>query len=184
MPDRMNFDRRLQEVAPGEYAEEVYTRDMWSAAIANGRAFLATSRRITTDVTNTHINATIKNTSADQLVTVMMAVANIAPDAMVLGTVQLNPTTGLPTTTAAPFNLKSLAGGGDAAAFTFAVDPMNGAMTGGTATDLRLTTHKGRNELQIGLPLAPGATLGVGIPLGLVAAGDGSFAVYVVQEPL
>lgn len=102
MADRHFDSRRLQEVGTGEYAEQVYTTDMWRAAVALGRAFLCTSARLTTDVTNTHIVGHVANT----------------------------------------------------------------------------------NELPLGYPLGPGQSIALYIPLGLVAAGDGTFAVYVAQEAI
>lgn len=178
-------NQRFQEVAPGEHAREVYTRDLWSAGVALGRAYIATSDRITTDATKTHIVGLIRNPAGSgKLVTIAQVVANIGPDAMTLGTVMLNPTTGLPTAAHTPFNVKALAGGTEPAAGEFLVNAAGAALGGGTATELRLTTHKGRNDLPIGLPLAPGTSLGVSIPLGLVAAGDGTFAVYLIEEPL
>lgn len=38
MPDKVFNSGRLQEVAPGEYAPEVYARDAWSTGGVNGRA--------------------------------------------------------------------------------------------------------------------------------------------------
>ena len=190
MPDKVwsqgdGLGRRMQEVAPGEYAEEVYVRDAWSAAVANGNAFLATSARVTTNVTNTHIRGMVANPAGSGvLITVMQVVSNIAPDAMVVGEVRLNPTTGLPVTSYTPLNLKALAGGTATFAGSFAVDAGGTALSGGTATELRLTTFKGRNVLAIGMPLAPGTSLGISIPLGLVSAGDGTFAAYMTQEAL
>lgn len=178
------YDRRLQEVGSGEYAEEVYTRGLWDAAIATGRAFVCTSARLTTDVTNTHIVGHVDNTSADKVVTIAKIVSNQAPDAMVVGSTMLNPTAGYPAPNITPFGMRTLVGGQETAAFTIGIAAMGGAPTGGTAVDLRTTTFKGRNELPFGLPIGPGQAIALYIPLGLVAAGDGTFAVYVTQEAI
>lgn len=189
MPDMVwaqgdGLNRREQEVAPGEFAPQVYTVDAWKAAVAMGRAFLCTSIRLTTDVTNTHIVGHVANTSADTVVTIAMVVANQAPDAMVVGSAMLNPTAGVSTPNITPFGMRTLVGGQEAAAFTIGIAAMGGAPTGGTLTDLKTTTFKGRNDLPLGLPIGPGQSIALYIPLGLVAAGDGTFAVYVFQEPV
>ena len=175
---------RLQEVAPGEYAQEAYTVDMWKAAVALGRAFICTSDRLTTNVTNTHIVGHVKNTSADTVVTIAQIVSNQAPDAMVVGSSMLNPTAGVPAPNITPFGMRTLVGGQATPAFSIGIAAMGGAPTGGTVTDLRTTTFKGRNTLPLGLPVGPGQSIALYIPLGLVAAGDGTFAVYVAQEPV
>lgn len=96
MPDRTiewtGINQRFQEVAPGEYAREVYTRGLWDTAVARGEAFIVTSARLTTDVTNTHIVAVITNPAdSGKVVTVAQVVATIAPDTMVVGSVELEP---------------------------------------------------------------------------------------------
>lgn len=189
MPDKTwtqsdDMARRMQEVAPGEFAEEVYTRGMWDAAVQLGRAFVCTSERLTTSVTNTHIIGHVVNTSADTVVTIVQVVSNQAPDAMVVGNTMLNPTTGLPAPNVTPFGMRSLVGGQAAAAFTVGINVAGAAPTGGTAVSLRTTTFQGRNTLPLGLPIGPGQSIALYIPLGLVAAGDGTFAVYVAQEPI
>lgn len=176
--------RRLQEVGTGEYAEQVYTTDMWRAAVATGRAFLCTSERLTTNVTNTHIVGHVANTSADHIVTIAQVVSNQAPDAMVVGSAMLNPTAGFPAPNITPFGMRTQVGGQETAQFTIGIAAAAGAPTGGTNTSLRTTTFKGRNELALGYPLGPGQSIALYIPLGLVSAGDGTFAVYVAQEAI
>lgn len=189
MPDR-TFETtgggkvRQQEVAPNEFAEEVYIRSAWDAAVALGRAFICTSDLITTTVTNTHIIGHVANTSADQIVTIAQVVSNQEPNAMVVGEAMLNPTAGVPAPNITPFGMRTLVGGQESPAFTIGIDRGAGAPTGGTATDLRTTTFQRRNELPLGLPIGPGQSIALYIPLGLVSAGDGTFAVYVMQEPV
>lgn len=189
MPDMVweqagGLNRREQEVGPGEYAPQVYTVDAWKAAVAMGRAFLCTSARITTDLTNTHIIGHVANTSADHVVVIAMVVANQAPDAMVVGSTMANPTAGVPAPNVTPFSMRTLVGGQEAPQFTIGIDRATAAPTGGTVTSLKTTTFKGRNELELGLPIGPGQSIALYIPLGAVSAGDGTFAVYAFQEPV
>lgn len=142
---QQGMTRRLQEVAPSEYAEEVYTRSAWDSAVSLGRAFIATSAKIPVSGTSPNIRGLISNPAGSgQLIVIMRLVAYIGPSQFVQGSLYLNPTTGLPSTTYTPFNLKALAGGTDSCAASFSVDAGLTALAGGTATELRVSGFQAR----------------------------------------
>lgn len=177
------LSRKWKQLPDGTYAPIVVSAEMWNEAVEAGVAFIATSDIVSTDLTNSHIRGLITNPSADRVIVVAQLVANIGPDRMTVGQVFINPTTGLPTTTVTPFQMGSLIGKTYATPATFAVDKGATALSGGVATTLRITTHKGRNDMPIGLPIGPGQSLGVNIPLGVAEAGSGTFAAYLIDKP-
>lgn len=184
MPDQVTSDgsrysRRHQEVAPGELAPEVYVRDVWSAAVANGRAYLTSTGKVALSVAG-NLRLLIANPSADTVVT-LAGLAGLAT-AAAWATIYRNPTTGLPVTAARPsLRLNPLRG--QAPVTTVRVD-----------TDATIALSGGENTGElIGLPggtryhvpvlgaiIPPGGSLGVNIPFA--GAADVSASLYIVEE--
>lgn len=151
-------------------------------AVSDGRFYIATSTRVTASLGD-DIRGLITNTSAGKLTVIVALVAHIAPDRMTVGDTFLNPDTGLPTTSYTPFQVNTAVS--SPASTTFKIDTGATSLSGGTALDLHLATHKGRNEIRLpGVVLGPGTSLGVNIPLGAVESGDGAFVVYFYEKDI
>lgn len=193
MPDKVwtqdgGLTRRMQEVAPGEFADEVYARDAWSAAISLGKAYIIGSGRISLSVAG-NVRGLLANPVAN---------ANANPDGshrriIVLGlssfgtgtgwaTIYNDPTTGLPATAVRPrWRMNPYAG--DVGTAEMQVDTnATTALSGGTDTGVVIgLPPNAREEMRpIGRVIAPGASLGINIPFA--GAADASFNLYVVEE--
>jgi hypothetical protein len=171
---------RLQEVAPGEYAPEVYTRDIWSAGVGLGRAYIVGTGRIELSVAG-NLRAVLSNPAGSGVVSTVVALSG---QSSAQGWVQFfrNPTTGVPTVAPRPVWRINPHRGAPAVSElrvdTSAVTALTGEETGVT-----LGSPAGsRVEVKIGLPLMPGETFGVNIPFA--GSAIAALAVYVVEEPL
>lgn len=170
--------RREQEVAPGEFAPEMYVRDVWSAGIANGRAFIVGSGHLTLSLAGS-VRGLISNPVGS---TVGLTVVGMTAFATAVGWAQLilNPTTGLPALTRPGLALnpapqvRQSQVGADTNTTT--------ALGGGTDTGV-IIGLPGGSRIQvspIGLVLAPGMSLGLQIPF--TGSADAEFALYLVEE--
>lgn len=159
---------------------EVVTTNLVAVALSHGRLFYATTGRLTAG-TNENIRILFGNPagSGKQLLVVKLA-AVIGPDQITGSDVYINPDTGLPATAKTPFN--AAVGHSYASVAEFKADTSTTALSGGTATDLEIVNHKGRNTIDALAALDPGVSLGVNIPLGVLATGDGAFAIHYVEQ--
>lgn len=170
--------RRFQEVAPGEYAEEVYMRDLWNAAVGRGRAYIIGTGRLELAIAG-NLRATIRNPSVDTAV-IVAAIAGLAT-ATGWATIFEDPTAGLPATAARPRMrvnpLEGTAGVTEVKADTDATTPLSG----GTDTGVVLGVGAGdRFSIPIGMVIPPGATRGLNI--SYAGAATVAAAVYVAEE--
>lgn len=185
MPDRIRtqvggVNRRDQEVAPGEFAQEVYVRDAWSAAIGLGRAYIIGTGRISLSVAG-NLRALIRNPSTDTVVTVLglsgLSTATGWPEIIE------EPTTGLPAGTPRPHLRMNPLAGVPAITEVTADTDATVALGGGTATGVVLGTPSG-NRIDIrplGLVLGPGMSRGINVPFA--GAADVALAAYITEEP-
>jgi hypothetical protein len=173
--------RRLQEVAPGEYAPEVYVRDAWTAGVGLGRAYVTSTGKVALSVAG-NLRVLISNPTADTLVT-LAGLAGLAT-AAAWATVYRNPTAGLPVTAARP-SLRVNPLRGQAPVTTVQVDvDATVAMSGGENTG-ELIGLPGGTRYQIpvlGAVIPPGQSLGVNVPFA--GAADVSCSLYIVEELL
>lgn len=183
MPDFIrggDIDRhRMQEVAPGEYAEEVYVRDMWSAAAGLGRAYITSTGKVALSVAG-NLRVLISNPSTDTVVT-LAGLAGLAT-AAAWATIYRNPTTGLPATAARP-SLRVNPMRGQAPITIVRVDTdATVAMSGGENTGELIGLPGGtRYHVPVlGAVIPPGETLGVNVPFA--GAADVSCSLYIVEE--
>jgi hypothetical protein len=166
--------RRRQEVAPGEYADQFYLRDLWSAAAGMGRAYITSTGKVALSIAG-NLRILISNPSADTIVTIT-GLAGLAT-AVAWATVYRNPTTGLPVTAARPsLRLNPLKGQAPIATVKVDADATV-AMSGGENTG-ELIGLPGGTRYQVPI-------LGAVIPPGetLAGAADVSTSIYLVEEP-
>lgn len=151
--------------------------------VIEGRFYIATSNRLSASL-GQDINGTIENPAdSGRLVVLVAVVATINPDRMVVGDAVLNPTTDLPTTVYPAFQ-PNLAVSSPSQG-VFKVDTATNPVGGGTDLNLHIAVHKGRNDIDLpGIIIPPGNTIGLGIPLGALEAGDGTFGVYWYEKDL
>lgn len=186
MPDRLlhpgtDLSRRLQEVAPGEYAEEVYPRDAWSAAVGLGRAYLLGTTRLSLGLAGA-VRILIANPADSGVMAQVLAVA-----AFSTGTgwaiASRNPAAGLPTSVRESSRLNPHVNGGPASPVTMYADVGTTELTGGTDQVSTALPSGVRTEIgPLGFVLAPGESLGIQSSFG--AAADLVGTAYVVAEPL
>lgn len=186
MPDKIlgtrseNTGRRLQEVAPGEFAEEVYVREAWSAGIANGRAYLLSTGQLALALAG-NINVLIRNpTDSGVAVTILGGVAF----GTVTGwaTVRFDPTSGLPTT-AQTTSRVNRAVASTASVEILAEASATASLDGGEVGPVIGVGANIRTEIEpLGIVLAPGQSVGIGSQFG--AAANLAVTVYVVEEPI
>jgi hypothetical protein len=170
--------RRFQEVAPGEYAAEMYVHDAWSAAKGNGRAYIVSTGRVALSVAG-NMRILIENPLAAPLT--VLGMAGMAT-AAAWATVYRNPTTGLPTSAPRPhLRVNPLAGQAMSALVRVDVDATV-ALAGGENTG-ELIGLPGGTRYQIpvfGVLIPPAQTLGVNVPFA--GAADVSSTLYLVEE--
>lgn len=186
MADRILTDKqthglteRRQEVAPGEFAPEFYARDLWSAGVGMGRAYITSTGKVALSVAG-NLRVLIANPSTDTLVT-LAGIAGLAT-AAAWATVYRNPTAGLPATAARP-SLRMNPLRGQAPLTTVRVDTdATTAMSGGENTG-ELIGLPGGTRYQIpvlGVVIPPGETIGINVPFA--GAADVSTSLYIVEE--
>jgi hypothetical protein len=185
VPDRIikgsdQESRRLQQVAPGEYAPEVYVRDVWSAGIGLGQAYILGTGRIELSVAG-NLRAALANPAGSGVVATVVALTG---QSTAQGWVEFfrNPSSGVPTVAPRPV-WRVNPHRGSPAATELRVDTSATVALAGDETGVTLGSPSGsRVEVQIGLPLMPGESFGVNIPFA--GAASAALAVYLVEEPL
>lgn len=179
IPQAAGQSFRQQEIAPGEYAPEVYTVNAVSAAVAQQRFFIAGSGRLTLGLAG-NVRGLLSNPSGSGRKVLVVRLAFFASSTG-YATAVLNPTTGLPSGSRAPFN--AVLGSAVSPVATLATDTSTTTpLAGGTATSLVVgIPSNGRESIDLPpLVLSPGASLGLNIPFS--AAADATFSVYWIEE--
>lgn len=170
----------MQEIAPGEFAPEAYVVTAVSAAVLQQRFFLAGSGRLTLAVAG-NMRGVFTNPSGSGRRVSLVRVAAVST-VMAWMDLRLTPTTGIPASTRTPFNAVL---GGAAPVATLAADT-NATTAVGGGTLLSSTLALPANARQsIDLPpivMSPGVSLGMNI--NLIAAADGSFSLYWIEDDL
>lgn len=175
------FIERWQEVAPGEYAQEVYARDAWSAGVGNGRAYITSTGRVALSLAG-NLRVLISNPTTDTIVTVA-GMAGLAT-AAAWATIFRNPTAGLPATTARPsLRVNPLRGQAMSALVRVDTDATV-ALSGGENTGELIGLPNGtRFQVPIlGAIIPPGETIGVNVPFA--GAADVSTTLYLIEEAI
>lgn len=185
MPDKVfaradNERARMQEVAAGEFAPEMYVRDAWSAAVALGRAYILGTGRLQLTVAG-NARVLITNPAGSGVLSTIVAIGGLA-SATAWATTTRNPTVGLPTTN--PGQLLRMNAQAGVAPVTQVLADTNTttALGGGTAGPTLGIPGGSRVALQLGLVLAPGESLGLND--AFAGAADFAGSVYVVEEAL
>lgn len=169
----------LREITPGIWAEEHYSSGLVGMSLNHGRLFYATTDRIAAG-TGESIRITLENPAGSGVnLTIVHVVAVIGPNQITNGNVFINPDTGLPATAFTPFN--ATVGHSYASKGVLKADTSTTELSGGTATDLHLSAHQGRNDIPALFVVSPGVTIGINIPLGTLQTGDGMFAAHYVE---
>jgi hypothetical protein len=184
MPDRLwqqegGLTRRQQETAPGEYSDQAYVVDAWSAAIALGRAYIVSCGRVVLTVAG-NVRAVVQNPATSQRNVTVLALTAFATAAG-WPQVYLDPTAGVPTAAARPH--LALRPSSEAPVAAVRVDTnATTALSGGTDTGLVIPVPANNpRELQrIGKVIPPGEALGLNMPFATSA--DVTFALYLIQE--
>lgn len=172
--------RRLQEIVPGEYADEFYVVNAQTAAVAQQRLFLGGSGKLTLTVAG-NIRGLFANPTGSGRKVHLVRLAALTTVTAFLD-LRRNPTTGLPTASRAPFN--AVLGGPTGQATLVADTDTTTALGGGTllSTTLGLPAN---SRTSIDLPplvLAPGQSLGLNI--NLASGADAVFSLYWIEEDL
>lgn len=173
------FIQRYQEVAPSEFAPEVYARDLWSAGVGNGRAYITSTGRVALSIAG-NLRVLVSNPSADTIVT-LAGMAGLAT-AAAWATIYRNPDTGLPVTAVRP-SLRANPLRGQAPITTVRVDTdATVALSGGENTGELIGLPGGtRYHVPVlGAIIPPGQTIGVNVPFA--GAADVSCTLYIVEE--
>lgn len=170
--------KRVQEVAPDEYAEEVYTRNAWNAAIGLGRAYLLGTEQLSLGLAGS-VRFLIGNPTGSGVNAQVLAVAAFTTGTG-WATAVRNPIAGLPTTARQATRMNPHAGA--APSSVLYADTGTTDMTGGTDQITTALPSGARTEIgPLGFVLAPGETLGIQSSFG--AAADLAGIAYVVEEP-
>jgi hypothetical protein len=172
------FNKRYQEIKPGELADEVYIQNGATAAVSQQRFFLAGSGRLTLGAAG-NFRALLRNPSASgrNLYLVRLALLSTA---LAWGDVRVNPTTGLPTAARTSHNaiLGAAAASGELLADVNAIT----AIGGGTLLSTTIAVPVSQ-RVQLDLPpfvLAPGVS--VGLNFNVLGAADASISGYWYEE--
>jgi hypothetical protein len=164
-----DFAVRHQEVAPGEFAPEVYTVTAVTAAVAQQRFFIASTQPLVLTAAG-NARATIANPAGSGR-KLMVARLTVFSDAAGEAGLFINPTAGLPGGTARPM-LNAVVGGAAGVAELRADTSTLTALSGGADTGVTAAFTANRRE-QIDLPplvLTPGVTLGVNVPINATSS--------------
>lgn len=172
--------QKLQETAPGVFAEEAFAHNSWSAAIGNGHAYLIGSGRISLSVAG-NVRALISNPAGNTRGVVLLAVSSFGSGTS-WATLYENPTVGLPAAAVRPrWRLNPTAG--DAGTVEVSVDvDTTVALSGGTDTGIVLgLPGNSRSEIgPVGKLILPGQSIGVAVPFA--GAADVAFNLYITEE--
>lgn len=171
---------RHQEVAPGEYAPEIYTHDAWSAAVALGQAYLFGTSRMSLTVAG-NVRVLIANPTGSGVRTTIVFLGGLAT-ATGWATTHRNPTTGLPTGDPGQV-LRANTQVGAAPKMTLRADTnATTALSGGTPGPTVGLAGGSRIALQLGVLLFPGESLGLND--AFTGAADFAGSIYVIEEAL
>ena len=184
MADRLEVQnpdvtRRHQEIAPGEFAPEVYAVNAVTAAVAQQRFFIAGSQKLELAVTGNFRGLISNPTGSGRKLLVVRMVALATVTAWM--DLRLNPTTGLPVGARTPFNavLGGAAASGTLRADTDATVPLGGGAL--LSPTLALPPNSRQSVDLPPLVLMPGVSLGMNINSG---AGAAAFSLYWIEEDL
>lgn len=175
----LNVFRRTDPLAAGANLIGYISQSI-QQKVGLGRVMMAGSGMLNLSVAG-NIRATFSNPAGSgKTISVVRLVAMAT--ATGFATVRLNPTTGLPGSAARPV-LNAIAGGGNAASAQLKVDTdPTTALGGGTDTG-EVIGIPANNRVSIDLPplvLAPGVTLGIGIPFA--GAANAAMSIYWVED--
>lgn len=175
MPDRIidtgqHNKARLQEIATGEFAPEVYVHNDVTAAVAKGKQFTAGTGPLVLTVAG-NIRATVSNPAGSG---VNMFIFRLVWFANAMGEAALfvNPTAGLPATAARPVLSAVVVGGGTALGQVKADTDATTQLSGGTNTGISIGLGANVREV-VDLPplvLVPGTTLGINVPISATSS--------------
>lgn len=172
-------NERWQEVAPGEFAPQVYATSAITAAVALRRFFIAgTGALVLAAAGNDRATLTNPTGSGVNVFVARMSIfSNVAGEAALL----VNPTAGLPAGSRPQLNAVVGAAGGKAV--VAADSDATVALSGGTDTGV-LIPFPANTRTQIDLPpliLAPGVTLGLNVPIA-AASSRTTMSIYWFEE--
>lgn len=171
---------RLVETRPGENAPTSYVVDAWSAAVGIGRAYMLSTGRLSLGLAGSIRTLIVNPTGSGRIVKVLGVTA--FGTAAGWATVWRNPTVDLPTTARNAFRVNPLAGSAPVSSLLADV-ATTGAMSGGTEGPTVGVPGNVRTEVSpLGIPLAPGESLGIASSFG--AAADLAATVYVSEDDL
>jgi hypothetical protein len=179
--DPRSVPLRYQEVAPGEFAPEVYAQNIWSAAIGLGRAYILGTGQVELGLAGS-VRALVSNPATSGRVATIVALSGMATAAG-WAPVLRDPTTGLPAAAPRPV-LRMNEATGEAASCTLQVETGTTSLGGGRDTGVVIPIPNGApfEVPMLGLVLLPGQMIGVNSSFG--AAANLSANLYVVEDPL
>ena len=184
MADRLvdygGMAQRFQEIGSAEYAQEVYTQNAVTAAVAKQSMFLAGSGRLTLAAAG-NIRGTFTNPSGSGKTCYIVRLAGMSTATGYLG-LRIAPTTGLPATAARP-TLNAVVGSATAPVGQLKVDTdLTTALGGGTDTGIVIGAPA-NTRLQLDLPpivIPAGAVLGLGATYA--GAADMTLSIYWFED--
>lgn len=172
--------RRLQEIRAGEVAEEVYTVNAITAAVAQQRFLLAGTGALALAAAG-NARAVVANPAGSGR-NVYLARLTVFSNAAGEATLHINPTAGVPTGTART-HLNAIvgaaAGVAEIRADTSTLTPLSGGVDTGV-----ILAFGASDRVSVDLPplvLTPGVTLGINIPIS-AASSRTVAAVYWFEE--
>lgn len=150
------------------------------ALAQSGAVYFATSAKLDIGA-NEIVRATIENPVGSGVNLILDHLVSVQNIATAWAGIFINPTAGLPTALLTARNAK--VGHPSTPKAVIKVDDALAALSGGTEI-ATLGVETGRDVIDLPpLTLPPGYTLGVNLPVGLIATGAASFAVYWWEEP-
>lgn len=159
-----DVQQRQQEIATGEYAQEVYAHNGVTAAVVKGKQFTSGTGPLTLTAAG-NLRATISNPTGSGVNVSIFRLVWFA-NAMGEATLLLNPTAGIPATAVRP-RLNAVAGTSGGVGEVRADTNATTALSGGTDTGVILGLGANTREV-VDLPpivLTPGVTLGINVPI-------------------
>lgn len=187
MPDRIIGSQRHQEVAPDEWAPEVYVRTSWDAAVGLGRAYILGTGQVQLGLAGS-VKLLLENPAGSGRIATLAGFTGFSTNSGWAFVVR-DPTGGLPT--AAPrvgLRLNDPPAGyppaGEPPTSVLRAESGTSELTGGTATGIDIGLPNGNrfDVSPIGLLLYPGQSVGVNSSFG--AATDIEVGMFVVEEPI
>lgn len=165
-PGGPEFKTRLQEIAAGEYAPEVYVHNGVTAAVLKGKQYTSGTGPLSLTAAG-NIRATISNPTGSGVNVSIFRLVWFS-NAMGEASLFLNPSAGLPATAVRP-RLNAIAGTAGGLGEVKADTSATTALAAGTGTDTGVIIGLGANVREVvDLPpivLTPGVTLGINVPI-------------------